>query len=294
MLNKVNLVLYFPAMSVHSASSWYLWGYNGGAIKKRARFLWGQRSKVEHFSFVYWSYVIEELTHSVSEIWSSMFLVYFVVKSPGYVTHSIWCVLSVYFCPLYRSPSCSVFLSLSIFSIFHFCFSLNIFAVGPVWHSLSALAMLVPWLQGFPMCIYSVFIGAEPCFFYLLINSQHIHHPPIYQTQPWDFRTPQALASVTHSSPDLHACSLSSAPFLQKSQIPKFMSCSFKFFSPTQFLLFLFLSFFYHLFLSVLTHFLGGFSLISQCSHKASMPLRLCVPHCPSVVFHSNNRGGPA
>lgn len=38
---------------------------------------------MEHFSFVYWSYVIEELTHSV------MFLVYFVVKSPGYLPHSI-------------------------------------------------------------------------------------------------------------------------------------------------------------------------------------------------------------
>ena len=30
--------------------------------------------------------------------------------------------------------------------------------------SLCTLTMLAPWLQGFPMCIYSVFIGTWPCF----------------------------------------------------------------------------------------------------------------------------------
>lgn len=60
-------------------------------------------------------------------------------------------------------------------------------------------------LQVFPLCIGGVFLGTEPCF--LSAYQQPLCAPPTnLADMVLSFRTPQAVAAVTHSQPDLHAC----------------------------------------------------------------------------------------
>lgn len=61
------------------------------------------------------------------------------------------------------------------------------------------------WLQVFSLCIGGVFLGAEPCF--LSAYQQPLCAPPTnLADMVLSFRTPQAVAAVTHSQTDLHAC----------------------------------------------------------------------------------------
>ena len=92
------------------------------------------------FTFVYCSYVTA-VTHAVTDIWSRVLVNVLLFKFfPGHLN-----VCSSF--PL----STAVHPSL--------CFQ-----CGALPHSRCALATLVPWLQGFHVCIYSVFIGARPYF----------------------------------------------------------------------------------------------------------------------------------
>lgn len=116
MLNKVSFGLYFPAASIHSASSCI----RGVIMVVKSKRIGDWRSEMRPFPFVYSSCVTEELTHGVSEIWWSLLLVYFEVKSPGYLPHSSWFIhpvflflhslLSLSFHPASSSISLSVFL----------------------------------------------------------------------------------------------------------------------------------------------------------------------------------------
>lgn len=281
MLNKVSFGLYFPAASIHSASSCI----RGVIMVVKSKRIGDWRSEMRPFPFVYSSCVTEELTHGVSEIWWSLLLVYFEVKSPGYLPHSCWFIHPVFL--FLRS-----LLSLSFHpasSSISLCFPLNIFAAGltssslePPLLPLCALAMLVPWLQGFPMCIYSVFIGAEPCF--LSAYQQPPCTPPtnlpdtalgFQDTTGPGCSHSQLTRPWCLSSPSLICCFS-----LKCSQIPWFVSCWFFFFSFTTQLL-LFLSF-YRLSLHYF-HFLGFLSLISQCSLSPKTSVDLRLPPSPSL-----------
>lgn len=126
--------------------------------------------------------------------------------------------------------------------------------------SLCALAMLVPWLQGFPMCIYSVFIGAEPCF--LSAYQQPPCTPPTNLPDTALGFQDTTGPGCSHSQLT-RPCCLSSPSLmllLKCSRIPWFVSCwlIFFFFHHPAFII----PFFHRLFLR--THFLGFLSC--QCS----------------------------
>lgn len=60
-------------------------------------------------------------------------------------------------------------------------------------------------LQVFLPCIGGVFLGTEPCF--RSAYQQPLRAPPTnLADMVLSFRTPQAVAAVPHSQPDLHAC----------------------------------------------------------------------------------------
>lgn len=139
--------------------------------------------------------------------------------------------------------------------------------------------MLVPWLQGFPMCIYSVFIGAEPCF--LSAYQQPPCTPPtnlpdtalgFQDTTGPGCSHSQLTRPWCLSSPSLIRCFL-----LKCSQIPWFVSRWFTFFVFFQHPAFI-ISFFYRL--SLLTHFPGFLPHQSALSQdvRSSETLRLPSP----------------
>lgn len=166
-----------------------------------------------------------------------------VVKSPGFHPHSIYLyTVFLFLHSLSPSPFYSLFLPLpSLFHLHlhHCCFPLNIFCSSSLqiqlWASppsLCNLAMLVLWLQGFPMCIYSVFIGTEPCF--LSAYQQPPCTPPtnlpdtalgFQDTTGPGCSHSQLTRPWCLSSPSLIRCFL-----LKCSQIPWFVSCWFMYF----------------------------------------------------------------
>lgn len=104
---------------------------------------------------------------------------------------------------VFSPPSFLIHISLHLHAVLQ-CFSSRIYSPAWILFSLCGLFLLVLWLQGFLMCIYRVFIGAESCF--LSAYQQPLCTPPTnLPDTALGFRTPQAWAAVNHSSADLDA-----------------------------------------------------------------------------------------